>query len=101
MKIYYTLILVCALISCQQKVHIEPLYEVAIVNVNIIDETGTLWNTPHTIFIKADTIAAIEPTDLEKDMAEHTINATGNYVCLLYTSPSPRDQRGSRMPSSA
>ena len=26
-------------------------------------------------------------------------NLTG--VCLLYTSPSPRDQRGSRMPSSA
>ena len=26
----------------------------------------------------------------------------GQYqVCLLYTSPSPRDQRGSRMPSSA
>ena len=24
-----------------------------------------------------------------------------NEVCLLYTSPSPRDQRGSRMPSSA
>ena len=23
------------------------------------------------------------------------------YYCLLYTSPSPRDQRGSRMPSSA
>ena len=32
--------------------------------------------------------------------------ARGNYLsqdrtCLLYTSPSPRDQRGSRMPSSA
>ena len=25
----------------------------------------------------------------------------GRYICLLYTSPSPRDQRGSRMPSSA
>ena len=25
----------------------------------------------------------------------------GNGTCLLYTSPSPRDQRGSRMPSSA
>ena len=25
----------------------------------------------------------------------------GNHTCLLYTSPSPRDQRGSRMPSSA
>ena len=24
-----------------------------------------------------------------------------SHVCLLYTSPSPRDQRGSRMPSSA
>ena len=26
---------------------------------------------------------------------------TQNITCLLYTSPSPRDQRGSRMPSSA
>ena len=25
----------------------------------------------------------------------------GPYICLLFTSPSPRDQRGSRMPSSA
>ena len=25
----------------------------------------------------------------------------GSDACLLYTSPSPRDQRGSRMPSSA
>ena len=28
-------------------------------------------------------------------------NAASDYDCLLYTSPSPRDQRGSRMPSSA
>ena len=28
-------------------------------------------------------------------------NYGGVYSCLLYTSPSPRDQRGSRMPSSA
>ena len=26
---------------------------------------------------------------------------TSDIICLLYTSPSPRDQRGSRMPSSA
>ena len=26
---------------------------------------------------------------------------TKGIICLLYTSPSPRDQRGSRMPSSA
>ena len=31
-------------------------------------------------------------------LSENYIN---NYICLLYTSPSPRDQRGSRMPSSA
>ena len=28
-------------------------------------------------------------------------NPYANNLCLLYTSPSPRDQRGSRMPSSA
>ena len=33
-----------------------------------------------------------------KDIAEKLIKL---YACLLYTSPSPRDQRGSRMPSSA
>ena len=30
-----------------------------------------------------------------------TIDAAPLQTCLLYTSPSPRDQRGSRMPSSA
>ena len=30
-----------------------------------------------------------------------TADATDFTACLLYTSPSPRDQRGSRMPSSA
>ena len=40
-----------------------------------------------------------------KSAQEGRIHATnyyrGTYTCLLYTSPSPRDQRGSRMPSSA
>ena len=31
----------------------------------------------------------------------YTENVTQNYTCLLYTSPSPRDKRQSRMPSSA
>ena len=34
-------------------------------------------------------------------MAMETISADELENCLLYTSPSPRDQRGSRMPSSA
>ena len=34
-----------------------------------------------------------------KDLIDH--GASHLVSCLLYTSPSPRDQRGSRMPSSA
>ena len=30
-----------------------------------------------------------------------TADVIGNFTCLLYTSPSPRDKRQSRMPSSA
>ena len=33
-------------------------------------------------------------------LAEEAVDAH-QFTCLLYTSPSPRDQRGSRMPSSA
>ena len=32
---------------------------------------------------------------------EDALNKDSPNACLLYTSPSPRDQRGSRMPSSA
>ena len=34
-------------------------------------------------------------------LANEGMDFLKNYTCLLYTSPSPRDQRGSRMPSSA
>ena len=44
-------------------------------------------------------------SDAEDKFQEHlrsvTKDATEGWICLLYTSPSPRDQRGSRMPSSA
>ena len=40
------------------------------------------------------------------DYSDILVSSKDNYIilptpCLLYTSPSPRDQRGSRMPSSA
>ena len=38
----------------------------------------------------------------KEDISNGTVEAlTHSNDCLLYTSPSPRDQRGSRMPSSA
>ena len=40
-----------------------------------------------------------------KNIKDHYVKicdiVDGDVSCLLYTSPSPRDQRGSRMPSSA
>ena len=35
------------------------------------------------------------------DFLDIVMELRKRYRCLLYTSPSPRDQRGSRMPSSA
>ena len=46
-----------------------------------------------------DTKQQLLKTDKEASTARE--KAYQDYVCLLYTSPSPRDQRGSRMPSSA
>ena len=37
----------------------------------------------------------------EQKLPGQVRNAVNVVPCLLYTSPSPRDQRGSRMPSSA
>ena len=45
----------------------------------------------------------IDETETFVDTGSYIFNGlvSGSIFCLLYTSPSPRDQRGSRMPSSA
>ena len=45
----------------------------------------------------------IDDTEQFVDTGSYIFNGlvSGSIFCLLYTSPSPRDQRGSRMPSSA
>ena len=51
---------------------------------------SSLWNAPRTQ-------APTQPVPNNYALNQ----AAPNQTCLLYTSPSPRDQRGSRMPSSA
>ena len=75
---------------------------------DIIDELEkdmtTYKSKPHTIEAFQFTVENMKKETLPKwfenaikvNKAQITINS-----CLLYTSPSPRDQRGSRMPSSA
>ena len=38
---------------------------------------------------------------IKTPLSDHAMYLTINDICLLYTSPSPRDISGSRMPSSA
>ena len=42
-----------------------------------------------------------EPSEVTISAGESVHFVNNMLPCLLYTSPSPRDQRGSRMPSSA
>ena len=51
------------------------------------NEAPTMWDVTYK--------TALAQADIEDR------EVSGAYHCLLYTSPSPRDQRGSRMPSSA
>ena len=53
--------------------------------------------------LEADPLSVSAPVKFADLKAEKVIAACSEAIitCLLYTSPSPRDQRGSRMPSSA
>ena len=61
---------------------------------------------PENQFIQIDTNNCYKISLKTSKKRELNVEAEieGEYqkaICLLYTSPSPRDQRGSRMPSSA
>ena len=53
-------------------------------------------------YLRSYSIDQSTPSDVIRTYDQEDGVVTGSYTtCLLYTSPSPRDQRGSRMPSSA
>ena len=47
------------------------------------------------------TVATLETFGFLPPMTQDEIYDQNAYICLLYTSPSPRDYAASRMPSSA
>ena len=53
--------------------------------------------------LRSDCLASSDTPAIDELISEGLFSpdALNNDICLLYTSPSPRDQRGSRMPSSA
>ena len=67
-----------------------PYYDLETTRLRMFGGTAAIWG---------GRCAELDPIDFEK---RDYIPASGwPITCLLYTSPSPRDQRGSRMPSSA
>ena len=66
-------------------------------------KAGAKWQELIATAIKKSEPVAEKNIDILFDTAEKVKVEveTGANSCLLYTSPSPRDQRGSRMPSSA
>ena len=68
------------------------------------------YESPNNIFTGQERLISYDDGELRQDYISATLiegGISGGDVtpspntCLLYTSPSPRDQRGSRMPSSA
>ena len=73
-------------------------------------DTGCEWDkeqtyesiAPYTIEEAYEVVDAIERSnikDLKEELGDLLLQVV--FFCLLYTSPSPRDSRVSRMPSSA
>ena len=69
-------------------------------NLNASNDGEFIYHTTlaHKNIPDSGEIAAIKVFDKLQDKSNRI---TDTRACLLYTSPSPRDQRGSRMPSSA
>ena len=75
----------------------KPIYDyiqAAFTLVRTIDDA-------HVYHLKESPFSAASPTAPPQAVPGESCPTSFCYPCLLYTSPSPRDQRGSRMPSSA
>ena len=74
----------------------ETLGRVSVKIANVLRGRHKPTYTPHT-----DTGDFVVVVNAEKIKVSGKKDTDKSYICLLYTSPSPRDKRQSRMPSSA
>ena len=89
--------------------HWRVEYEGSVANLFMdVDENGGLFDGYQLKLNSYDLSVDIELNDIVQRMRfEHpevkvvVLQSGKDKVCLLYTSPSPRDKRQSRMPSSA
>ena len=68
-----------------------------------IKQVNSLGNSEYKYGFSTELDEIKAPKGLSEEVVRF-ISAQKNepdWICLLYTSPSPRDQRGTRMPSSA
>ena len=65
------------------------------------EPTSSFGKLVYAVFVDRDGWASAFYADMLLEIIFMAAVCGANNACLLYTSPSPRDQRGSRMPSSA
>ena len=64
----------------------------------VVIDNGSIDGTAEMV---SERFPSVRYYRLEENIGVGPARNRGIMVCLLYTSPSPRDQRGARMPSSA
>ena len=69
-----------------------------VVSVEYLNEVDVPGTPPHKLHLKLGSLISFT-----RNIILTAVSSTGVlfWICLLYTSPSPRDKRQSRMPSSA
>ena len=74
-------------------------------NIRSLNNIGSIFRTSDAFLIEKIYLCGITATPPNRKITKTAIGSTETveweYICLLYTSPSPRDMRRSRMPSSA
>src|SRR5665213_2260012 len=71
--------------------------------VVLVDRQTSLLHTPGLTSLReaADEFKVVDCPDTSPILRSRFLKCGARHICLLYTSPSPRDRQKSRMPSSA